>query len=228
MKTTTAALFFLAALSVSATPTPPAAAAPQIMSVADNQAYTLVVHLYTKEGEENINKVKAKLQEASQVYSKDRETLSWYVPTYLLIGFLILGKKGKQLLIFLSLLLFSRFVMQDHLDARKFTIVERYVNESSQKYVSAFSLFIHPPIHPSIHPLPSTPKLPINQSIPSIPRYHLENPYWQTFDPYVKPLLAEEMDLRRYNELDLSQEVRVVQNETLWNEVEEYQNQKDC
>lgn len=83
---TTLPLFFLAALSVSATPTPPAAAAPQIMSVADNQAYTLVVHLYTKEGEENINKVKAKLQEASQVYSKDRETLSWYVhalPRYL-------------------------------------------------------------------------------------------------------------------------------------------------
>lgn len=79
MKTTTLPLFFLAALSVSATPTPPAAAAPRIMSVADNQAYTLVVHLYTKEGEENINKVKAKLQEASQVYSKDRETLSWYV-----------------------------------------------------------------------------------------------------------------------------------------------------
>lgn len=106
MKTTTTTLFFLAALSVSATPTPPAAAAPapQIMSVADNQAYTLVVHLYTKEGEENINKVKAKLQEASQVYSKDRETLSWYVhalPRYSrylrnLLGFLILGKKGKQ------------------------------------------------------------------------------------------------------------------------------------
>lgn len=36
------------------------------------------------------------------------------------------------------------------------------------------------------------------------------------------------MDLRRYNELDLSQEVKVVQNETLWKEVEEYQNQKDC
>lgn len=96
MKTTTAALFFLTALSVSATPTPPAAAAPQIMSVADNQAYTLVVHLYTKEGEENINKVKAKLQEASQVYSKDRETLSWYVPTYLLIGFFLFWEKKKK------------------------------------------------------------------------------------------------------------------------------------
>lgn len=122
--------------------------------------------------------------------------------------------------------------MQDHLDARKFTIVERYVNESSQKYVFTLSLFIHLPIHPPIHPppplyQPTNPQL-INQSIPSIHRYHLENPYWQTFDPYVKPLLAEEMDLRRYNELDLSQEVKVVQNETLWNEVEEYQNQKDC
>lgn len=100
---TTLPLFFLAALSVSATPTPlaaAAAAAPQIMSVADNQAYTLVVHLYTKEGEENINKVKAKLQEASQVYSKDRETLSWYVPsylpTYLLVGFFDFGKKKEN------------------------------------------------------------------------------------------------------------------------------------
>lgn len=120
--------------------------------------------------------------------------------------------------------------MQDHLDARKFTIVERYVNESSQKYVSTLPTLpylTHPSIHTSTpSPLPTNPQ--INQSIPPIHRYHLENPYWQTFDPYVKPLLAEEMDLRRYNELDLSQEVKVVQNETLWNEVEEYQNQKDC
>lgn len=92
-----------------------------------------------------------------------------------------------------------------------------------------YSTLPYPSIHPPIHPPPPLyPKPPINQSIPSIHRYHLENPYWQTFDPYVKPLLAEEMDLRRYNELDLSQEVKVVQNETLWNEVEGYQNQKDC
>lgn len=110
MKTTTTALSFLAALSVSATPTPPAAAAPQIMSVADNQAYTLVVHLYTKEGEENINKVKAKLQEASQVYSKDRETLSWYVhalPRYLLVGFFGLGRKRKTIADFFFFLSFK-------------------------------------------------------------------------------------------------------------------------
>jgi quinol monooxygenase YgiN len=32
-------------------------------------------------------------------------------------------------------------------------------------------------------------------------KYHLENPYWKTFDPYVKPLLEGEMDLRRFEEL---------------------------
>ncbi|KAK5085872.1 hypothetical protein LTS08_006544 [Lithohypha guttulata] len=42
------------------------------------------------------------------------------------------------------------FVMQDVNNPRKFSIVERFEHESSQKY-------------------------------------HLENPYWKTFDPYVKP-----------------------------------------
>ncbi|KAM3425613.1 hypothetical protein BST61_g7560 [Cercospora zeina] len=110
--------------------------------------YTLVVHLHAKAGKENISKLVAKLQEASQVYSKDKETLGW-------------------------------FVMQDHKDAQAFTIVERYANESSQKY-------------------------------------HLENPYWQTFDKYVVPLLDREMDLRRYNELDTSTEVKVENDESLW------------
>lgn len=32
-------------------------------------------------------------------------------------------------------------------------------------------------------------------------KYHLENPYWKTFDPYVIPLLEEPMDLRRLGEL---------------------------
>lgn len=41
-------------------------------------------------------------------------------------------------------------VMQDMHNPRKFSIVERFEQESSQKY-------------------------------------HLENPYWKTFDPYVKP-----------------------------------------
>ena len=41
--------------------------------------YTLVVHLYAKADESSIKKLIAKLQEASQVYSNDNETLSWYV-----------------------------------------------------------------------------------------------------------------------------------------------------
>ncbi|KAE9372053.1 hypothetical protein N431DRAFT_407950 [Stipitochalara longipes BDJ] len=63
-------------------------------------------------------------------------------------------------------------VMQDVHDPRAFTIVERFENESSQKY-------------------------------------HLENPYWKTFDPYVVPLLDKKMDLRRHEELDTSQDVEV-------------------
>ncbi|OCK99965.1 uncharacterized protein K441DRAFT_702692 [Cenococcum geophilum 1.58] len=98
--------------------------------------YTIVVHLYAKDSPTDIEKLKNKLVEASQVYSKDHETVGWHV-------------------------------MQDHQDPRAFTIVERYERESSQKY-------------------------------------HLENPYWKTFDPYVMPLLEKPMDLRRFNELDTS------------------------
>ncbi|BFZ65159.1 hypothetical protein YB2330_006322 [Saitoella coloradoensis] len=39
--------------------------------------------------------------------------------------------------------------------------------------------------------------------------FHLNNPYWKTFDPYVLPLLAEPMDLRRFEELDTSKDVQV-------------------
>lgn len=41
--------------------------------------YTIVVHLYAKDDAEAISKLSAKLVEASQVYSKDHETLSWFV-----------------------------------------------------------------------------------------------------------------------------------------------------
>ena len=54
-------------------------------------------------------------------------------------------------------------------------------------------------------------------------QYHLENPYWQTFDPYVKPLLDRDMDLRRYNELDTSKAVRVEKDDGLWGKVKEHQ-----
>lgn len=39
-------------------------------------------------------------------------------------------------------------------------------------------------------------------------QYHLENPYWKTFDPYVIPLLEKPMDLRRFEELDTSEVVK--------------------
>ncbi|KAM0335195.1 hypothetical protein ACHAQA_000237 [Verticillium albo-atrum] len=103
--------------------------------------YTLTVHLYANSEPDSIDRIKAKLIEASRVYSKDRETINW-------------------------------FVMQDVHDPRAFTVVERFEQESSQKY-------------------------------------HLENPYWKTFDPYVKPLLDRPMDLRRHEELDTSKDVVV-------------------
>ncbi|KAL4796661.1 hypothetical protein BDV19DRAFT_360751 [Aspergillus venezuelensis] len=96
--------------------------------------YTIVVHMRAKPDQESITKLKAKLQEASAVYSNDKETLSWHV-------------------------------MQSVHDPQDFCIVERYLNEASQSY-------------------------------------HLNNPYWKTFDPYVIPLLEKEMDLRRFEEME--------------------------
>jgi len=103
--------------------------------------YSLVVHMYAKDDPAIIKKLHNKLIEASRIYSKDKETVSW-------------------------------FVMQSTSDPRAFTIVERYEQESSQQY-------------------------------------HLNNPYWKTFDPYVLPLLDKPMDLGRYEELDTSKDVEV-------------------
>lgn len=41
--------------------------------------YTITVHLYAKDDRQCIEKLKNKLIEASQVYSRDKETLSWFV-----------------------------------------------------------------------------------------------------------------------------------------------------
>ncbi|KAI9873809.1 MAG: hypothetical protein M1830_010588 [Pleopsidium flavum] len=40
--------------------------------------------------------------------------------------------------------------------------------------------------------------------------YHVENPYWKTFNPFVDPLLAKPIDLRRYEDLDTTKEVKFV------------------
>ncbi|KAJ7292586.1 hypothetical protein C8J57DRAFT_1266422 [Mycena rebaudengoi] len=60
----------------------------------------------------------------------------------------------------------SWLVHRDPKEPRKFAIVERFLNESSQQY-------------------------------------HLNNPYWKTFDPYVMPLLEGNMDLTRWEEMDV-------------------------
>jgi quinol monooxygenase YgiN len=116
--------------------------------------YTLVVHLRAKADAASQSQLKQKLIEASQVYSRDKETVGWHI-------------------------------MQSTSDPQEYTIIERYASESSQKY-------------------------------------HLENPYWKTFDPYVLPLLEKEMDLRRYEELDASKEVKV-EGEEVFGKIAEYQ-----
>ncbi|KAI3552096.1 hypothetical protein CSPX01_00772, partial [Colletotrichum filicis] len=122
---------------------PPTSHIPTHLTKKPNMVYTLTVHLHANDHPDSVERIKAKLIEASRVYSKDRETVSW-------------------------------FVMQDVHDPRSFTIVERFETEYSQKY-------------------------------------HLENPYWKTFDPYVVPLLDRPMDLRRHEELDTSKDVVVPQ-----------------
>ncbi|KZL78309.1 antibiotic biosynthesis monooxygenase protein, partial [Colletotrichum tofieldiae] len=125
-------------------PSPTKARRPSITLPAPaTMVYTITVHLHANDHPDSVDRLKAKLIEASRVYSQDRETVSW-------------------------------FVMQDIHDPRSFTIVERFETEFSQKY-------------------------------------HLENPYWKTFDPYVVPLLDRPMDLRRHEELDTSKDVVVPQ-----------------
>jgi hypothetical protein len=80
-------------------------------------------------------------------------------------------------------------VMQDVHDPRAFTIVERFENEGVRCVVVILCMRAYV----------------ILQS----QKYHLENPYWKTFDPYVVPLLAKPMDLRRHEELDTSKDVEV-------------------
>ena len=83
-------------------------------------------------------------------------------------------------------------VMQDVHDPRAFTIVERFENEGV-RLKSSFSV---------------KRSFLINH-VPQSQKYHLENPYWKTFDPYVVPLLDRAMDLRRHEELDTSKDVEV-------------------
>ena len=48
-------------------------------SLGKKVLHTIVFHLYANDLVEDIEKLRVKLIEASQVYSKDQETLSWFV-----------------------------------------------------------------------------------------------------------------------------------------------------
>lgn len=89
-------------------------------------------------------------------------------------------------------------VMQDVHDPRAFTIVERFEQES---VCTVHSNSLHAMLHS--YDTDQSPSPTQSQ------KYHLENPYWKTFDPYVVPLLGKPMDLRRHEELDISKEVEV-------------------
>lgn len=41
--------------------------------------YTITVHLHANDDPASVEKLKAKLTEASRVYSNDKETISWFV-----------------------------------------------------------------------------------------------------------------------------------------------------
>lgn len=58
--------------------------------------YTIVVHLYARDDKEAIGKLKAKLVEASAVYSRDRETLGWFVSKFAHICWLSMGAVGGR------------------------------------------------------------------------------------------------------------------------------------
>lgn len=78
-------------------------------------------------------------------------------------------------------------------------------------------LFLHIPTETS------TSVVFYSLTIPQSQQYHLNNPYWKTFDACVLPLLEKPMDLRRLNELDTSKEVKVEKDDELWQKVAKHQ-----
>ena len=141
--------------------------------------YTLTVHLTAKSDPECIRKLKNKLVEASRVYSQDRETVSW-------------------------------LVMQSVSDQCEFTIVERYEKESEGATPSNYYPWLDLGGHPLLDACFSWP-LPLFRVLEAFgmedsrevarnvfehcdgcadifcgmqsQQYHLNNPYWKTFDP---------------------------------------------
>lgn len=81
-------------------------------------------------------------------------------------------------------------VMQDVKDPRAFTIVERFETEEVRKIILGGRTF--------------DSRCVLNSRVSKqSQKYHLENPYWKTFDPAVLPLLDRPMDLRRHEEMEV-------------------------
>lgn len=144
--------------------------------------YTLVCHLTAKD-DASIELIKNKLIEAAQIYRKDKEQI--VSPTHPTPDVSDSSSSDRVVPLAPHMPTNSRFafpsdclvcsvrsgrapqdwlVMQDTLNPRKFSIVERFEQESSQQF-------------------------------------HLNNPYWKTFDPYVLPLLDGPIELSRHEEL---------------------------
>jgi hypothetical protein len=99
--------------------------------------YTIVVHLYAKDSPTDIEKLKNKLVEASQVYSKDRETVGWHVmqdhqdPRAFTIVERYERESVSSPLVNVSIDFFMRGLIDADIDAfhRARSIILRYVEE---------------------------------------------------------------------------------------------------
>lgn len=99
--------------------------------------FTIIVHLTVKS--EHVDKVKAKLIEASRTYAKDKGTIDWFV------------SQGKTACLFFSLE--DNRVRPSEIDVKdptKFAIVERYEQQSdlqthiNNPYYKEFGVYVEP------------------------------------------------------------------------------------
>lgn len=117
--------------------------------------YTLTVHLYANDDPKSIDRIKLKLTEAARVYRKDKETVDW-------------------------------FVMQDVHDPRAFTVVERFEQESVglSPPLASGMLWLHAvAVAIAVAGGWRRDEYSLTVILLQSQKYHLENPYWKTFDP---------------------------------------------
>ncbi len=152
--------------------------------------YTIVVHLYAKDSVESISKLHNKLLEASDVYSKDKETISWFV---------MQDHQDKRA--------FSIVERYEHESVRRFLSLPRMLSAALKPAARKCTDDL-PNIEPKISSRGNSKALTSRSMMQIVGKGFpcsnptTQNPYWKTFNPYVEPLLEKPMDLRRFNELD--------------------------